>query len=161
MRTFISVPAQQFKVLGLSGTPISHTGNTDETILATVRVPGGSMGPHGMLRVTHFWSFTNSANNKSPRVRLGGIAGVAFGAPVHTANVQSHQQHSIANAGATNSQEYFIASNTTGFSASSGALAAASSIDTTVDQDLVITAQLALGSETLTLRRYLVELIVP
>lgn len=157
----ISFPSAKHYVLALNSPITSHTGTTDETILATVRVPGGAMGLWGLLRVTHWWSYTNSANNKSPRIRLGGISGLIFGAPVHTTTVQSHMQHSVANVGAANVQEYFLASNTTGFSATTGAVASAGAIDTSVDQDLVITAQLASGSETMVLRRYLVELLVP
>lgn len=157
----ISFPSAKHYVLALRSPITAHTGTLVETVMATIPIPGGAMGLWGLLRVTTFWSFTNSANNKSPRIRLGGLAGVAFGAPVLTANIQTHLQHSIANIGAANAQEYFIASSTTSFGSSSGALAAAAAINTAVDQDLVITGQLASAAETLVLRRYLVELLVP
>lgn len=149
------------RILALSGTPIAHTGTVDETILASVSIPGGALGLHGMLRVTHFWSYPNSANAKTPRLRLGGIGGVIFAAPVLTTTVQAHMQHSIANAGAANVQEFFLPTVTSGFTTSATALSAAGAIDTAVDHTLVITAQLASAAETITLRRYLVELIVP
>lgn len=157
----IQAPASNSRVLALRSPLTPLTGTAAETSMARVPIPGGAMGLWGLLRVTHWWSYTNSVNDKLPRLRLGGDAGVIFGAPVHTTTVQSHQQHSIANVGAANVQEYFLASNTTGFSATTGAVAAAAAINTAVDQELVITAQLEDPADTMILRRYLVELLLP
>ena len=52
-------------VLDASGAQASHTGNTTETTLATIAVPGGAMGANGAIRISTLWSFSGSAGAKA------------------------------------------------------------------------------------------------
>lgn len=147
-----------WRVLAASAVAASNTGNTTETTLATVAIPAGALGPNGVLRVTATWSYTNSANTKTPRFRLGGISGTVMCAPAVTASGSLIIQRTIHNRNAQNSQVTLGSANSNTFVASSGALLA-TSVDTSVAQDLVLTGQLANSGETITLEAYLVELM--
>jgi hypothetical protein len=128
-------------------------------VLATVPIPGGTLGPNGVLRVSAEWSNTNSANNKTFRVRLGGLAGTSVRAIVLTTTLLYRDMFQVHNRGVENSQiTHNISSSPT--STTTGALGAFA-IDTSVSQDLVFTGILALGTENLTLESYLVEVLRP
>lgn len=147
-------------VLAASAVAASHTGNTSETALATITVPAGAMGPNGLLRVTTQWSYTNSANNKTLRVRFGGASGTGYlGNNVTTTNA-FRDQRLIANRNAANAQ----VGQSTGVLTSGGwgtstSTPVTSSVDTSAAADLVISGQLANAGETVTLESYLVELL--
>lgn len=146
-------------VLGASGAAVAHTGTSAETILATVPVPGGALGPNGQLRVTVLWSVTNSANNKIFRVRLGGLSGTAFLATTLTTTAAQRGQVQIANRNAQNSQIAGIANNNAGGWGQMGGGTFSGSVDTSQNQDLVFTAELVNSAETISLESYLVELL--
>lgn len=149
--------SQSWRVIAASAVAASHTGNTTETALATVQVPAGAMGPNGALRITTLWSYTNSANNKTLRIRFGGVSGTAhLGNFVTTTATLRHQQL-IQNRNAQNSQIGGYLS-VTPFGANPGA-AVTSSVDTSAAADLVLSGQLANAGETVTLESYLVELL--
>ena len=146
-------------VLGASGVASAHTGDTAETQLASITLPGGAMGPNGILRVTTLWSYTNSANNKTLRVRLGGLSGTAFQANVVTASNIGVMQRTIQNRNSQASQIGFNAANAASYTTvGSGTSVATGSVDTSADQSIVITGQLASAGETVTLEACLVEL---
>lgn len=147
-------------VLGIAGAAAAHTGDTAETALASFTVPGGAMGPNGVIRVTALWTYTNSANVKTLRVRLGGLSGAIFQAnTVSTSNVIVTQR-TIHNRNSQLSQVGFNVSVANSFVAvGSGSPPATGSEDTSVDQALVISCQLANSSETVTLEACLVELV--
>lgn len=149
--------ASTWRVLASSGIAVSHTGDTSETVLATVQVPANAMGPNGILRISSLWSYTNSGNNKTSFIRLGGLAGTAFLNRVHTASASFFDVRQIANRDAANSQ---VGPSVTLFSVGESVNAAfTGTINTTVAQDLVLTGQLASAGETITLEAYLVELL--
>jgi hypothetical protein len=146
-----------FRVLAASGVQLSHTGNTDETALASITIPAGAMGPNGVLRVTSLWSYTNSGNNKNLRVRLGGLAGTQYTGITATTTATLRHQCQIHNRNAANSQV-----GVTGSLQTYGTNAAAittSAINTAADAVLAFTAQLASAGETISLESYLVELL--
>ena len=117
------------------------------------------MGPNGILRVTTLWSYTNSANNKTLRVRLGGLSGTAFQANVVTASNIGVMQRTIQNRNSQASQIGFNAANAASYTTvGSGTSVATGSVDTSADQSIVITGQLASAGETVTLEACLVEL---
>ena len=151
-------------VLAASAVAVSHTGNTSETALATIAVPAGAMGSNGIVRVTTVWTCTNSANNKTGRVRFGGLGGTAYGQWTETTNISFRAQCEIANRNSASSQVGFAlgtgSANEPGWGAT-GSTNVTSSIDTSAGVDVVISALLANSGETVTLERYLVELIVP
>lgn len=145
-------------ILGIGGAASSITGTTTETALGTVTVPAGSMGANGALRITTLWSYTNSANNKTIRVRLGGLSGTPFTSLVPTTTAGQRIQTQIHNRNATNSQVSWPAANATTWGTHTST-ATTGAIDTTAAQDVAITGQLSNTGETITLEYYLVELI--
>jgi hypothetical protein len=143
-----------WRVLAASAVAASHTGDTLEAALATIAIPAGAMGPNGQLRVTTQWTYTNSANAKTLRVRFGGTSGTPYLAQSSTTTASAVFQNRIANRGAANSQ---IGNSNTSFGATTGAVVT-SAVDTSAAVNLVITGVLANAGDTVTLESYLVEL---
>lgn len=144
-------------ILSASAVQVPHTGNTDETALATVTVPGGAMGANGILRVTTMWTWTNSANDKIPRIRLGGISGTIYFVTTQTTTASNRWQTQIHNRNATNSQVGFNSAASSPFVSATLAVAT-SAVDTAAATTLVLSGQLENTGETIALEYYLVEL---
>lgn len=144
-----------WNVLAASGVAVSHTGNTNETALATIQVPANAMGANGAIRVTTTFSYTNSGNNKTQRVRFGGAAGTQYFLVVDTATASRRHQTQIHNRNATNSQ---VGQSQSVAFGSSGVAATTSAVDTTAAVDIVISGQLANSGETITLENHTVEI---
>ncbi|ODN69560.1 hypothetical protein [Methylobrevis pamukkalensis] len=148
--------------LGKSAGPLPsspHTGTTAETVLATVAIPAGAMGPNGALRITSLWQYTNSGTDKTLRIRLGGLAGdVVADAVVSTTRtwtdlrVWRNQNSQSAQVGYRTAATNAIAATTT-------VDFATGSKDTSAAQDLVFTAELASGSANAQLIAYHVEVL--
>jgi hypothetical protein len=134
------------------------TGATTEAILASIAIPGGAMGPNGVLRVTTEWSYTNSANTKTLRTRLGsGLSGTVFDLIAPTTNAFQRRQCDIKNRNANNAQMAPPSAYIAGFGTSTGAVLTGA-VDTSAAQTLAITGQLTNAGETITLESYRVEL---
>lgn len=149
----------------ISGASVALTGSTSETVMATITIPAGVLGPNGSVRVRTLWSATNNANNKTRRIRYGALGAGTGGAVmlgIASASVATMQHYTQwTNRNATNSQVGMATgAGTGGFTESTSAIATAA-IDTTAATDVVITGQLATGTDTLTLESYSVEVIVP
>jgi hypothetical protein len=141
-----------------AATGMNVTGTTNETALATVTIPAGAMGANGAVMIQTSWSYTNSANTKTLRIRLGGASGsVHFAFPATTTATFSDLRR-IRNRNSASSQVCSQATVAQGIG-SSGAAIATSAVDTSVAVDLVISGQLALGTETITLESYEVWLL--
>lgn len=140
---------------------IPHTGTTDETILATIPMRPHLMGMNGMLRVTTLWSYPTSGNNKTLRTRFGaagaGTGGTAYQAMVVSNSVTLMDQRIIANRGVADSQVGGTPLGTGGWGFNS-TTRITSTVDTSADTELAITAQLANTGETITLEGYIVEI---
>ena len=148
----------QIRILGASAVPASNAADTAELALATVNIPAGAMGLNGRLRIETSWTFTNSSNNKTLKIRFGGIGGTALFSTVRTTSDNHFEIRSIANRNSASSQvSQGAGSNFGGFT---GGLSTAT-IDTSAATTLVITGQKATAGETLTLESYMVELIIP
>jgi hypothetical protein len=152
--------------LAHSAVGVSHTGNTNETALATIAVPANAMGANGMVRVTTIWTVTNDASVKTARVRFGGVSGTEY-CSKDLASIDTFvNQVSVENRNATNSQlgrplgAGNSAASSAGWSGSSTAVVT-SAVDTTAAVDIVISGQLGDGTDTIRLESYLVELIRP
>jgi hypothetical protein len=142
--------------LGQSSVAVSHTGNTDETVLATVTIPAGAIGPNGQLLIQALWAFTGT-NTKTPRIRLGGIGGSIFYAAAHTTNLSCTSITRIGNRNAANSQVAGVVSIASGVGASaSGVFTAA--VDTSAEVTLVFTGQLTNTGEAISIESYFVGL---
>jgi hypothetical protein len=159
--------AREFcKALGLwcplakSAVAVPMTGTTDETALVSIPIPAGAMGPSGILRVTTIWSYSSSANAKNLRYRLGenDLTGAQLMNVTATATLGGLLQRLIFNRASQTSQ----VTQALGNAASFGTFAAAplaTTVDTSIEQSLVISGQLVSAGETLTLESYLVEVL--
>jgi hypothetical protein len=131
---------------------ISHTGDTAEYTFASVTIPGGTLGPNGVLRVNPIWSITGSTNAKTLRVRLGGTAfsaqAIAAASTINTATVTL-----IANVG---NQANQVGAG----SVNAGTVAVVrATLDTSQDLVLLLTGQLASSGETVTLEGFYLEVV--
>ena len=147
-------------VLAQSAVAVPHTGDTNETILATIAVPANAIGRNGRLAISAVWSYTNSGNNKLLKIRFGasgsGLSGTAFLQSTATTSTVMAALTSLANRNAASSQ-VGGASGSTPFGQSSGT-PVTMAIDTTAATEINITGQLALATETITLESYQVLL---
>jgi hypothetical protein len=141
-------------VVGQSAVAVSHSGDTNETTLGTITVPAKSMGPNGRVRITTLWSHTSSANNKTLKVKFGSTV---YTNVVDTTTASAWLTTMVANRNATNSQ-VGPAAGMTGEGSSTSAVVT-SGEDTTANVTIAITGQLAVGTETVTLEAYVVELM--
>lgn len=148
-------------VLGVSGTTVSHTGDTAETILGTVTIPADMLGPDGLVIPDAIWACSPaSVFSKSFKTRFGGIGGTAYGSVNAGATTLScHTAPHIYSAGATNAQVGLPVNLSGGFGNSASALLT-SAVDTTAAVDIVFTGQLADSSESVSLKGYSVTLVV-
>jgi len=148
------------RILASSGVGVTHTGDTNETVLATVTIPAGIMGLNGALRINSLWSTPGgSGNTKTLKIRLGGISGSTFLSVALTTTLGFIDiNRIIQNRNSASSQ---VSKNIASSIATTGAAATTASVNTSAAQDLVFTAQLASAGESITLEQYLVELILP
>lgn len=147
-----------WRVLASEAVAVSHTGDTSEAVLAAFTLPGGMMGPNGALRITSVFSFTNSANAKTMRYRLGGagIAGTQLMVIGASSSLSIMTQRLIQNRNSQASQVAGPGAFANSFGAS-GTPPATGSVDTASDQTVAITGQLTNSGETITLESCLVE----
>jgi hypothetical protein len=133
----------------------SHTGDTNETTLATITIPAGAMGANGFIEVDALWTFTDSANAKTMRGRLGGISGTAYLSVANSTagQVSVRTTTRVYNRNSQSSQIGTLATSGNPFTASTSAWPT-SSVDTSASTTFVLTAQLASAGETITLQAY-------
>lgn len=152
--------------VGVARNSVNGAGDATETTLVTVSIPANSMGPNGAFRFDASWSCTESANAKTVRARWAatgsGLTGGRLREDVMTNLETIHSIALMTNVNATNSQKTAFAFNAgrQGWDGSTGALGT-NTIDTTLATDLVFTTAWAgaTASETITLERYLVEVL--
>lgn len=147
----IARPTDVPRVLGRSGTAASVTGTLVETTLATIQLPAGSMGLNGQLRISAYFTITNSANNKTMAIKLGTST---VRSVTRTANANQNFLQLVANRGVANSQFNYIMADAV------SSVLSNTTEDTAVDKTITFTGTLANTGETITLESYLVELIL-
>lgn len=157
MENYPSIERRIFEVFASSSVAVSHTGNTNETTLATIPIPAGYIGINGLVRVATLWSHPGgSGNNKIVRGRLGGLAGTLFFSATNTTNLSVNDvERTIGNRNSAASQVVRQPSSGLG---NSGAAVLTMTVNTALAQDLVFTAQLASAGESITLEQYIVEI---
>jgi hypothetical protein len=145
------------QLVAASNVAASITGTLTETNLATVTIP--ALRANDQVVVVSAWSYTNSGNTKTLRIRYHTASGtsgtvVSNGTPTTTAaqrlNIEGGNQN------ATNSQSWALL---TGGTAATGTTSATTTLDTTVPTFLNFTATLADTGETITLQSYRVEIV--
>ena len=139
----------------------AYVGGTAEVILASLIIPGGSMGANGMIRAQSSWGCSNSANNKTARTRFDGVL---FGQQVQTTVASFGMMNGIKNRG--NPAIQFQAGSGSGSSStalgsnpSSSAINAQSTINTAVDTTLTFRGQLAVATDFLVLDTCTIEIL--
>lgn len=136
--------------------PGAYTGDTTEQGVTT-SLPANAMGSNGQLRVWTNWSYTNSANNKTLRVRFSGSSGTALANLVVTTTASVSHYVLIANSGSTAAQ---VASTNTAtpFNAFTSNVQTAT-IDTTAATSLFQSVQKANATDNATIEFYTDELL--
>lgn len=142
-------------ILGQSSVAVSHTGDLNEFTFATCTVPANAMGANGKLEVSGLWTFTNSVNNKTLRIRFSGISGTILSSSVNTTTATQHFWGIIGNRNATNSQIASFAQLNT----ATGSAPITAAIDTTAGTTVLLTGQLANTGETIQLESWTCKLI--
>lgn len=144
------------RIIASSAVAASGAADTNENTLATVTVPAGIMGLNGIVRVTTSWTFTNNANNKTPRIKFGGTTVATYtGASNASLDVTALVQN---RASASSQMATGLAVASAGNSKTNPQALA---IDTSAAVTILITAQKATGTDTMTLENYIVELLIP
>lgn len=149
---------KSMQLLGASGVGVSHTGNTNKTTLATVAIPGGSMGTNGGLLIYSTWTMTNNANTKTARIELGATA---FKAVSYSSMTTTHDVRRIRNRNSAASQVGSQAA-ASGTSVGQSTAALITGTENTASAlNLVFSIQLGNGTDTATLESYEVWLLPP
>jgi hypothetical protein len=141
------------KLVLVGGTGWSTTGDTNENTLTSVTIPGGSLGPNGTLSIDTLWSYTNSANTKTMRIRFGSLAGNILLNITATTTATARFLSRSSNLNSQSSQIVFA----NGSIGNSGNPVSNLTVDTTVDSILYFRGLNGLSSETIKLESYLVE----
>jgi hypothetical protein len=136
--------------------PVTLTGIVPETNMVALRIPGGSMGPNGVIEVSVLWNYTNSANSKQAVVRFNQTAGVVGGstwgpglAVTTTASAQTKTIY--RNNNATNVQAFFTTASPTAPFGTAATASGAGNVDTTQDAYVNISGNIVTAGETMTL----------
>jgi len=142
------------KVFSLSA-PVSLTGTTSATTLATITIPAGLIGANGKVKFYPLWSNTNNANAKTLRVVLNG------GTTVYTATIVNSVHNSglliLRNFNSETTQR-MSSSMAAGLGSTTGSIAS-TTVDTTAATTITLTGQLAVGTDTLTLEDLFIEVV--
>jgi hypothetical protein len=150
-----------FQIIGQGYPNTAITGVTTEQNVAAVPVAANAIGPGGSIRVTLLLTMTNNANTKTVFVRLNTTSGATSGGGIATQTVPSVAAAQlltiIRNNGATNAQTT-IQTQTTPFGSGTN-IVGPINIDTTQPSWVNIGIWPAVGTDTITLIAYTVELL--
>lgn len=150
-------PYAYTRVLKQTGAASSAlTGTVAETAMATWTMPGNTMGPNDVLRITAHATSTGTGN-KTLAVRFGGIAGdILSSAAGTTNNLTFSTTILVRNENSQTSQTSTRIITTTGVF-SGNAIAGTQNTGNPVD--IVFTGTLVGAGDTMTLRGYTIELL--
>ena len=139
---------------------VAPVNDTNENVLATITIPAGLMGTRGILQIDIRMTYNNNGNNKTMRCRWSGAAGTVIWGPTRTTQLGSTTRITLANRDSASSQVYSSINNNDA-STADGNAGGTASVNTGADTSIVISAQKATGSDTVTLEYYKVDLIQP
>ncbi len=134
------------------------TGTTAETLAYTYSAPAGLLGPNGAIEFQAKFAFTNSANVKTLRLRIGGIGGTMLNAQSMTTNVTTGFSSRIEN---RNSESVQLGVNDTLSYGAATSNYRTAAVNTALATDFVLTMQHASAAENLTLEAVRVILYRP
>lgn len=138
------------------------TNNTIEFKTYGILVPGGLLATGCEVQVVQEWTYPNSANSKTFRVRFGAandLTGTVMAAPVFTTTATEQQLHNfrIADSGVA-AQTGMATVIAMAYTTSSSAPATAT-VDTANNSYIVISSQRTLGTEAVVNKAYSVDII--
>jgi len=119
-------------------TPVSITGMNVETTLYSVVIPGGTMGPNGVLYVIPLWSITSSTNNKSGNINFDGNNLSGF--TLASTYVSAQAGMMLRNRNSQSSQVFFRVGFVDMYS-TTGTANSFFTINTSVDKTLIVTGK--------------------
>jgi hypothetical protein len=143
----------------------AHTGDTAETVLTTLSVTAATnaVPANSVLVLRTMWTYTNSANNKTLRGRIGaagaGTGGTSIMGVVNTTTA-TMQREAVVYVRSTSSQLCFPAAATTNQGTSSTAIITPA-IDLTANWEIAITDQNASAAESSQIEAAVLEAWVP
>jgi hypothetical protein len=135
-------------------TPVAQTTAADIQIFGVV-MPGGSLGRNGQVRVTIGMSATSNANAKPVKFFLD-ASSYAGGAISLANNGAVNLVRGFANRGSLSSQVSMASSSIGSFGAAGTVF---TTVDTSVDKSLKVTAQLAVGTDNIVMETFLIEMM--
>ena len=118
--------------------PGAYTQVTSAQTLFSCTIPGGSMGINGDIEIEHFWKCNNDASTKDILIQYGGSSFLGAGL---ASQVGAQLLDIIRNRGRADRQ--VAANKSSAYSAFGSSGSIYQSIDSTVDQQLVVKATLA------------------
>lgn len=129
--------ARAVKYFAFQHTPVSVTGVATETMLASITIPGGTLGPNGMLDVTTLFNANGSSDSKITKVKFGAAVflnqGVTTGNCIQTKTIIRNRNNTASQVGGPAGIYAAFGNN-----AVSPVYAA---VDTSVDQTLAVLGQ--------------------
>lgn len=154
--TKLSISAVTSYVLAKDHTDHSTVGTGEET-LATVTIPGGTMGPNGALRITTLWAVTGgTVGTRTARIKFGGTNYASVN--IVTTSITFNNVTPIRNRNSESSQIGGPAATGSVVGLASQAVVT-STVDTSVDVSLVFTGASPTSGETLILKSYIIEVL--
>lgn len=155
VQSLVSIKSQNFPKVFASNTTSSVTGTVTPTTLATFTLPGGLLGPTGVVRITNFWTCTNSANTKTCSITFGATTvqnvavttSAALGKLTHVWNTTS------------GTQRIFSTTDLDGVGRANGGTVGSSTVDTNSDVVINIVGTLTNTGETISLESVLIEIL--
>jgi hypothetical protein len=144
-------PVQSIAQTYVAGSAV--TGTTNETVVATIPIPIGTVkAGDKIVVIPHFSMAANNANVKTGRVRLGGIGGTEIwnGAMASTLQVKPSIEIEFITLA---TQRAFNLNNLTGFGTTTAAVVTAA-VDFSAAVDIVVTVDLDNGADSVTLLGY-------
>lgn len=131
------------------------TGTTVETTFSeSILIPGGLLGPRGSMRVTAFVRTTNNANSKIFQIKFGGIS-ISGSTLQFSGQPGGGVSRNFGNRGAENLNRWYGSSSI--YTDTGLGSVVDTTIDTAQDQPLTFTGTLAVGTDSIWLTGYRVE----
>lgn len=158
-RVYLDIPARtgNWNVVGVGAPRLTNPNNTSENTLLTLVIPGGLMGPNGVLKFESLWATTGSTNAKTCRIRVNGTAvqSLNINAGSTLANWMMMDLHNLG----SETAQIGPPLGATTYSNLLGVAPATYSFDTGKDLTVTFNAQAAVGSETIRLEFYKISII--
>lgn len=141
-------------IFSQSSVAISGTAVTTEEVYKTITIPGGAVGPNGMVQIFTNWTTTSNANNKSLNIRVGGVAGTLYMQVGNTTHVGATRNTVFVNNNSESAQKTASPAGNTQGTGNFSAAGITSTVNTAAAWDIVISGTKAVSTDTITLESY-------